>query len=527
MKKTIYIVGLLFMTGLLACTDLDVEPKSITTPENFFNDESSYEAFIAKLYAGLAVTGQQGPAGDADIFSLDEGFSNYLRQYWQFQEITTDEAVLGWGDEGVPALNYQEWTEDNQFVRAMYYRIFFQVSMANEFIKETTDEKLDARGVTEATRAQVNEYRAEARFLRALAYWHAVDLFGDAPFYTEESGVGAAPPPLASRSEIFNFIESELNAIESELVDAGAGQYGRVDKGALWMLQAKLYLNAEVYTGSGRYGDCITAVNKILSSGAYELQDNYAHIFMADNQYSSEIIFPITFDGKSTQTWGGMTYLLHAPIGGSLDGVALETMGVNGGWFGLRTTKNIVNLFPDQTGDLDSRALFWTDGQNLEIEELGNFNHGIAVIKYKNITSDGIAGSDLTHPDTDFPMFRLADAYLMYAEAVKQGGSGGDEATAVNLINDLRERAYGSAGGNITTSDLTLEFILDERARELYWEGHRRTDLIRFGQYTENGIWPWKGGVKDGATTSSHLKVLPFPAEEVKVNSNLVQKSGY
>ncbi len=524
MKKILNIFSVFLLLIVSGCTDLDLQPLSSTTPEVLFSDESSYEAFIAKVYAGLAVTGQSGPAGSADISSLDEGFSNYLRQYWQLQELTTDEAIIAWNDEGLFDLHNHAWTSANQFVRAIYYRVFFQVSLANEFLRETTDDKLDARKVSDATRAQIKAYRAEARFLRALSYWHGMDLFGNIPFYTEESGIGSNPPEQADRATIFQFLESELAAIENDMLAPGTNKYGRADRAALWMLQAKLYLNAEVYTGKAEYTKVIEATKKVINSGAYSLQDTYRHLFMTDNHNSEEIIWSIPFDGKSTQTWGGMTYLVHAAVGGSMQGT---DYGINGGWNGLRTTKALVDLFPDATGQVDERAIFYTNGQNKEIASIGSFSDGYAVPKYINVSSDGIPGADLDHPDTDYPMFRLADAYLMYAEAVLRGGTGGDRATALGYINELRARAYNNNSGDITDAQLTLDFILDERARELYWEAHRRTDLIRYNRFTENGVWPWKGGVREGRTTETFRNILPIPASEVLANPKLKQNDGY
>ncbi len=233
-----FIVALLTAT---ACTDLDLVPQDKVSADVLFQDESAYRSFLARVYAGLAVTGQAGPAGAADISSLDEGFSNYLRQYWQFQELTTDEAIIAWGDDGLADLHNHTWTDANQFARAIYYRIFFQVSIANEFLRETTAEKLDSRGVSDATRNDVDVFRAEARFLRALSYWHGIDLLGDIPFYTEEQAIGSEPPMQGSREEIFNFLDSELQAIESDMVAPGQNEYGRADQAALCMLQAKLY----------------------------------------------------------------------------------------------------------------------------------------------------------------------------------------------------------------------------------------------------------------------------------------------
>jgi len=172
--------------------------------------------------------------------------------------------------------------------------------------------------------------------------------------------------------------------------------------------------------------------------------------------------------------------------------------------------------------------MFYTTGQSLAINDVGKFTDGYAVTKWKNITSTGLPGSDLTFPDTDFPLFRLADVYLMYAEAVVRGGTGGDMATAVSYINKIRERAYGNNSGNITAGDLTLNFILNERARELYWEAQRRTDLIRFGKFTGGSyLWPWKGGVKDGTATDSHYNLYPIPASDITANPTLVQNPGY
>ncbi len=524
MEKILKYTLVLGLLALGACTDLDLEPQSSTTATILFKDETAYKAFLAKIYAGFAVTGQQGPSGNTDISSLDEGFSNYLRQLWQLQELPTEEAVIGWGDEGIQDLHNHVWTSANQFNRAVYYRIFFQVSQANEFLRETTDAKLDERNVSANTRQDIATYRAEVRFLRALSYWHGIDLYGNIPFYTEETAVGSEPPAQGNKGDIFNFIDSELKAIEGNMVAPGQNEYGRADRAALWMLQAKIYLNAEVYAGTAKYTDCIAACKKVIDSGVYTLEETYQHLFTADNDQSKEIIFPIPFDGQSTRTWGGTTYLVHAALGGT---IKPEDYGVNSAWFGLRTTSAFVDLFSDISGNTDERAIFYTDGQTKQINSISNFGDGYAVPKYTNMTREGVAGSDLTHPDTDYPMFRLADAYLMYAEAVLRGGTGGDAGTALNYVNALRERAYNDTSGNITSGDLTLDFILDERARELYWEGHRRTDLIRYDRFTTNGIWPWKGGVAAGKTTEAFRNVYPFPASEILANPKLRQNDGY
>ena len=519
--KALAIGAALMLMGAAGCTDLTVEPKSTVTEANVFNDPGSYKAFVARIYAGLAVSGQQGPSGRPDIAGIDEGFSQYVRLLWEAQELPTDEAVLGWGDIGIPELNQQTWGVTNSMVVAMYYRIFFQVGMANEFLRQTTDAKLAERGHTGAgLKAEVATYRAEARFLRALSYWHGIDLFGNIPLLTDADALGSTPPQQATRAEIYDFLVSELTAIQSELPAPSAATYGRATGPAASMLLAKLYLNAEVYTGTANYSGALTAAQAVIA-GPYTLDNNYRDIFLADNNTSPEIVFAVTQDGLRTQTWGGMTFLIHASCGGNMDATLY---GIDGCWWGLRLKQQAYSRFA--AGD-NRAASFFTSGQSVVVSEIGNFNHGVAAPKYANVTSTGAPGSHPTHVDTDYPMFRLADAYLIYAEAALRGG-GGSTAQALTYVNAIRQRAYGNANGNITSAQLTLDFILDERSRELLWEGHRRTDLVRFGRFTGGTyLWAWKGGSAAGVSTGAHLNLYPLPANEIIANPNLTQNPGY
>lgn len=519
-STTLGAAAALLLLGATACTDLTVEPKSTVTEANVFTDVNSYKAFLAKVYAGLAVSGEQGPAGRPDIQGIDEGFSQYLRLYWEAEELPTDEAVIGWGDVGLPEMNTQTWAVTNSFVVAMYYRIFFQVGMANEFLRQTTDAKLAERGQNSAElRSQIAQFRAEARFLRALSYWHGIDLFGNIPLVTEADALGATPPKQATRQELYDFVVSELLDIRDQLPPAGPATYGRANPIAASMLLAKLYLNSEVYTGTARYTDAVNALQQVVA-GPYTLDPNWRRMFLADNNTSPEIIFAITQDGLKTQTWGGMTFLVHAACGGSMDAAAY---GIDGCWWGLRLKPEAYNLF---SGGDTRRNIFYTSGQSVAVNSIGDFSNGIAAPKYANVTSAGAPGSHPTHVDTDFPMFRLSDAYLMYAEAVLRGG--GDRAQALAYVNAVRERAFGGASGDITDPELTLDFILQERGRELLWEGHRRTDLIRYGLFTGgNYIWAWKGGVVGGTSTPPYLDLYPLPANELVANPNLTQNPGY
>lgn len=531
MFKIFYKTALLLsiITLLLSCeSNLDLYPEdNRLTGEMAFEDPDSYYTFLAKIYAGISLSGQEGPAGQPDLIGLDEGFSNYLRLYWSMQQLPTDEAIIGWDDGTLRDLHYQNWTSSNEFIRTMYARLFYQISLTNEYLRQTTDQKLDERGVDENLRQDIKVYRAEVRFMRALTYWHALDLYANPTFVTEEDEIGAFLPPQIQREDLFNYIESELLAIEDDMIGARQNEYGRADRAALWTLLAKLYLNAEVYTGTPRYEGVIAQTTKVIAAGysvATELP--YTHLFLADNHINgsqSEVIFPIRFDGLGTLSFGGMTFLIHAAVGGNMPAVEF---GINGGWGGLRTTSVFVEKFPGEENSEDLRSQFWTDGHTKTVESVGSFTSGYAVMKNRNVRTDGSAGSNPSHPDTDFPMFRLADVYLMYAEAHLRGG-GGSASDAVNYINILRQRAYGNSSGNISSADLNLQFILDERSRELYWEAHRRTDLIRFGQLTSQGIWEWKGNVPQGTTTPAFRNIMPIPSNELGVNPNLTQNPGY
>lgn len=530
-KSILVVLTLAFFTQ--SCEDrLNLLPEDDRlTADAAFKAPEAYKQFLAKIYAGISLSGQEGPAGSPDLAGLDEGFSNYLRLYWKMQELTTDEALIAWNDGTIQDLHEQVWTSGNEFIRTMYSRIMYQVALTNEFLRQTTEAKLDERGVDATLRAEIQTYRAEVRFMRALTYWHAMDLYANPPFVTENDPISAFLPPQIQRADLFTYIESELLDILDDLAEPNADSvtyYGRADRAAAWMVLAKIYLNAEVYTGTSRYSDVITYVNNIIGSGYTIPNVPYTYSFQADNNSNgaqSEVIFTIPFDGLRTQSFGGMTFMTHAPVGGSMNP---SDFGINGGWFGVRTTPTFVEQFPNEENSADGRELLYTDGQNKDIVSVSTFTDGYAVTKYRNVDINGDSGSDTSgnHTDIDFPMFRLADAYLMYAEAVLRDG-GGSMGTAVGYINQLRERAYGNTSGNIDQADLDLDFIIDERSRELYWECHRRTDLIRFNQFSESGVWQWKGGVQQGTATESFRDLMPLPATDLGINTNLEQNPGY
>ena len=523
MNRTLKIAGaaaLLMTLAGTSCTDPTVAPKSTVTNANIFNDPNSYRAFLAKIYGGLIVTGQRGPDGNPDISGIDEGFGEYLRLYWYLQEMPTDEAVIGWNDPGLPDLNTGTWGASNSMVNAMYYRVFYQVMLVNEFLRQSTDAKLDSRGQTDATlRTNVHFYRAEARFLRALSYWHGLDLFGNIPLVTENDALGSTPPQQATRADLYAYVVSELSDIISQLPPKGASTYGRATPEAAHMLLAKLYLNAGVYTGTTNYAGALTEAQAVIAGG-YTLDPSFVHNFQADNNTSPELVFVAPQDGNNTQTWGGMTFLIHAGCGGSM---SAANYGIDYCWGGYRMKQQIYRLFAAGDG---RAAFFYKTGQTDSVSDRGDFTKGIAAPKFTNKTSGGANGAQQGMVDTDFPIFRLADAYLIYAEANIRGG-GGSGTTALGYLNLLRERAYGN-----TTADFAalpaVDTILAERGRELLFEAQRRTDLIRFGVFSGGAyLWAWKGGAAGGSSIGSFRDLYPLPANELIANPNLKQNSGY
>ena len=540
MKKYIKhsIFGVILALSLSACMkDLDQEPidPDSFTEKDVFKNATEAKGALAKIYASLSLTGQKGPSGDGDIAGADEGSTGYTRMQFYLQVASTDEAIIRWSDAGVPDFHNMSWTPANTFNNAYYNRLGQQIAFANSFID-------NAQAL--ASDPEVGYYIAEARFIRAYAYYNVIDAFGKAPLVT--SSKADLKPAQNTRAELFNFVESELKDLEGKLKAARANEYGRVDVVAAQALLARLYLNAKVYIGQDKYTDCITYAKKVIAS-SYSLNTTdannngtaYDELFLADNNSNgaqNEFIFLASFDGLNTKTYGGTAFIIHGATGGNMNA---SSLGINDGWSGLTAPKEFVNKFEvsarngnnEPTAWKDKRAMFYTDGQTYENTDLKDFTKsGYAITKFKNITSTGAAGKDpeKKFPDTDLPLIRLAEVYLTYAEAVLRGGEGGDRATALGYINQLRTRAYGNASGNIADSNLTLDFILDERARELYWEGLRRTDLIRYGKFTGGAyLWSFKGGAASGVAVPDYRNLYPIPQDARTANENLTQNTGY
>lgn len=500
-----------FITAVGCTDDLNTEPKiELSLDELLAQDPQAVEGILSRLYGSFALSGADGP-GSSDI-SDDAGESPFLRGIVNLQDFAADAMKNRWGDNGLDQLTTtSDWTPENKFFRYLYNRIFFTIPQCNNLLSILPNVDVENK----------EAIISEVRFIRALANFYLIDVFGKGVIATEENFGQTESLPEASRQELFEFVESELLAIEPLLLKNNT--YGRATQGAAQMLLAKLYLNAEVYTGTARYEDAATYANKVITEGPFSLAPNFVSLFSADNDNSSEIIFPLIADAQVSQSYGNTTYIVNGSL--NSDTTPLAQFGATEGWGGHRSTKAWYGLFGDLSTTTDVRAsLFWTDGHNFEMEDYKEWTDGYPSTKFRNTSFSGTSVPS-SFSSTDFPLLRLADAHLMYAECAVRGASNANLGTAVQYVNAVRNRSNASS---ISQSDLTLQFIIDERARELNLEGHRRTDLIRFGMFTGGSyLWPWKGGVKNGTSIPTHYNLYPIPSSALQANPNLSQNPGF
>ncbi len=500
---------LFFVFVVFSCTDdLERYPTNGITSETQFSTLDGYTQGLATIYGQANNNGENWSGG-------------LFREYFNLQEAPTDETIVYWN-----ALTESIWTSGSAETTWEYSVLMKSIAYANNFLNEAEPGKVASRGFSGADADLIELYVAEARFLRAWYYWMLMDLFGNPPFATEETLAKGEIPRQIQRADLFEYIENELLAVESQLMAPRQNEYGRIDKAAAWALLARLYLNGKVYTSIDYYTEAITYCKKVIDAG-YSLESEYAWLTLGDNHLcTNEFIFSIPFDNVEVKTWQGTNYMV---LGAS--GLTKDMNGLGTHWSSFAFKPEFVDLFPSTDPGIDSRAMMYTDGRTKDIENISNSTQGYSAYKYRNFDRNGDLiphPGDVTMSDVDFPVIRLAEIYLIYAEAVLRGGTGGDEATALTYINKIRERAYQNANGNITINEMTLDFILDERGRELYWECHRRTDLIRFDKFTSpEYLWAWKGGIKEGKGLPSHLVIYPIPNGDEAANPYVNQNPGY
>lgn len=507
-------------TAFASCLDdLNQTPHIGVTSDAVYSSVEGYRSVLAKIYGTYSLVGQE-KGGGVDI-SSNSGY-DLLRCLFHLQEGPTDECAYRWmSGDNLYSLAYMQWDATEPNISDVYYRLYYSIAVANEFLRYTDENSITRFSVEE--QAEIRIFAAEARFIRALDYWFVLDLFGKGPFVDIDTPTTAFTPEAYDSNRLFEYIENELKDIETLLPETSA--YGRANKATVWALASRMYLNAEIYTGNSYATECITYSKKIINSGKYNLESDFKKLFNADNdKRTHEIIFGLYADGENAMTWGSGTNLVHGSCG-SDNSQDPTKYGIKSGWGNYRVRGEYAELFGDVATSTDGRCLLWTDGQNQYFDSaLDDGKCGYHSEKWTNLTDEGeMSGDPATEgANTDFPMFRLAEIYLNCAEAVLRGGEGMSRTEALGLVNEIRMRAYGDDSGNIADPQLNLDFILDERGREMLYENIRRTDLVRHGKFTtDRYIWQWKGGVAAGRAVDSRFNRYPIPASEVAANPNL------
>ena len=531
--------SLLFTACIGDLDTLPLNPSDSTSETVYGTNESGYVAGLTKLYFCFVSN------ETTDLQVSDAGASELTRAFWTVQEVTSDACKCAWeNDAWVRAMNTNTWSEaDNDATYAVYVRTLQGIAYANEYLRQTASDRLSDRGVSSELAAKIQGFRAEARFLRAYFYWMALDVFGEVPFTTENSPFGGGVnPKQASRKDVFDYCITELTelAADDSAMPAARSNYPRADKGAVLGLLARMYLNAEVYTGTPMWQEAKDACERIFTMG-YSLCPNYADLFRGDNGENpdvlNEVIFGVAYDAEQTQSYGGTSYLTLASIAATDVSSTQMINGVNNGWGGIRVPYEYVEKYFNvrnadyTTGTYDVNdkrgEMFYIKGRSESMEDaLYVFLNGWSCLKFNNIPHDMDNDSFLAtaaskaYSDIDFPMIRLGEIYLIYAEACMKLGQAN---TALPKLQELGSRAGVQAPTSITT-----DFLLEERARELMWEGHPRTDLIRYGKFTSSSfLWTYKGGSFSGQGFDDYMKIFAIPASELAANPELHQNPGY
>lgn len=531
--------SMLFTACIGDLDTLPLNPSDSTSETVFGADESGYIAGLTKLYFNFVSN------ETTDLQVSDAGASELVRAFWTVQEVTSDACKCAWeNDAWVRAMNTNTWSDaDNDATYAVYVRTLQGIAYTNEYLRQTASDRLSDRGVSSELATKIQGFRAEARFLRAYFYWMALDVFGDVPFTTENSPFGGGVnPKQASRKDVFDYCISELTALAADdsPMPAARSNYPRADKGAVLGLLARMYLNAEVYTGTPMWQEAKDACEDIFTMG-YSLCPEYADLFRGDNgenpEALNEVLFGISYDAEQTQSYGGTSYLTLAAIAATDVSSTQMINGVNNGWGGIRVPYEYVEKYFNVrnadysagTYDVNDKRgrMFYIKGRSESMDgALYVFLNGWSCLKFNNIPHNMDQDSYLetaaskAYSDIDFPMIRLGEIYLIYAEACMNLGQAN---TALPKVQELAARA-----GVTAPTSITQEWLIEERARELMWEGHRRTDLIRYGKFTSSSfLWTYKGGSFSGQGFDDHMKIFAIPASELASNPELHQNPGY
>lgn len=539
MKK----IGIILAAACCLCVtsclkSLDTKPLNetdFTSDVAYGNEEGNYVAGLAKIYYCFI--------NQWDLKVADMGSSELIRALWNINECSTDEAKSAMqADSWVKDINENGWsTAENAATYAVYARCMHAISYVNEFLRQTTEEILAERGVDSALSQKITGMRQEARIIRAYMYWVMLDTFGDVPFVTEDSEFGTYVPEQAKRADVFDYVVTELKEVtENPATPAAGSNYPRVDKGTAWGMLTRLYVNAGVYTGTARWEDAKNACEEVFKLG-YDLCPEYAWLFRGDNgenpESRKEIMFAVYYDGvKSTWKWGGTNYLSIGASQGIDDENGLFCIGLRDHWASIRAPYEFArDMFAVSNQDYtagtydcadDRGKLFHIKGRQEEMKDISVFTQGWSVFKYNNTPHDQTLeqfrdiAATRNFSSIDFPIMRLAEVYLNYAEACLHLNQ---KDAAIPFLNKLRTRAHTS-----TISDYDADWLLAERGRELYWEALRRVDLIRFDKFCSGTyLWKYKGGSYNGQSIPEFRKVFAIPPSEISSNKKLNQNPGY
>ncbi len=579
MKSSInkYILGAMALAsvGFTSCVgDLDQQPKNPTqlTPDQFGKNPREYiGGAMGKCYSGIAISGQGG-SGSSDISGLDNGRSCWSRAIFMLNEFTTDECTWIWKDSGVFDLCTNTWSSNNENVFGTYSRLYTHIAVCNDFIRLTRN--LGDYGITVGegenaiSQADIDQFVLEARALRGLSYFYVLDLFGNAADCWDNQLTGETPPYI-TRTDLFNKVTEDLEDVLVNFKESGV--YGRIGKDAVEALLAKFYLNAETWTGTAQWQKCWDHSKAVIDrhrGGGFNgtgLAMDYLSLFCANNDMfapggslpaQNEILWNIPYayqgtiniDGQSqnvwlTQSYGGTSFLILAALSDQNTAVP-GWYGINGQWTCMHARPEFAEKFAFSNGvSTDGRTYLWlteNDGFKMQNTDFSTYKDGYVPVKFTNVkcNPDGtmprwndpatglprVGVHDLSNPDnygieafatfadTDYPVIRLAEIYLTAAEAYVRGGVG-SQADALAYVNAVRNRA---GMGNWNTAELNANNLLDERARELYWENNRRTDLVRNGMFAGGRYnWSWKNNVANGASISEHMNVFPIPTSVI------------
>jgi hypothetical protein len=515
MKKIIYInkplVVLLTAAVLLAvsCKKLDEKLYDKVTAENYFQTKDQIMSGYVMPYAFMQ--------------------THIYQVHFSVQEFVTDEAVApvrgGYVDQNGAWNRFHQhtWTTSEPWIELEWNNLYRTIGYCNYFIDAIKDKDVSKMGLPLSKEQMI----AEMKLVRALHYYWLLNSFGNIPIAEH---VGEVSPATKPRAEVFAFVEKEIKDNIPLLGEKGdAGWYGHFTKTAAQTLLAKLYLNAEVFTGTARWDDCIAACNDVINSGKYSLDPTWNAPFLVHNETSNENIYVVPFDANNAQQFNAVQQQLHwslTPI----------KYGLEDAWYKIVTQESFVDLYAAN----DKRSEQWLNGQmyytdengdqqevteegqplyiNKSIESLfnseGGYYDGSMNIKYEP------EKSTLPNMNNDLVVFRLSDILFMKAESIMRK-NGGANAEAVGLINSVRARSFnsGASGSKYTTSTLTMEELLNERGREFSYEMYRREDLIRFNKFNE----PWW----EKPASQPFRALFPIPTNVITANPNLKQNPGY